>query len=259
VAEEDIEKQGDAFVYRVQPNVRVSARSFKMSKSRGNVINPDEVVRLYGADSLRLYEMFMGPLEQVKPWSMKGVEGVHRFLNRVWRLFTAEETGTLNGEIAPAEPSREQWRALHAMIKKVTEDIEGMRFNTAIAAMMEFLNDAQKWSPRPRAALEPFVLLLAPFAPHLAEELWSLLGHSGSLALEPWPALNEAFLVEDVVEIPVQVNGKLRGRIRVPADAKQQDILAAARAEDSVAPHLAGKTVRKEIYIAGRLVNLVVG
>ena len=259
VAEEDVEKLGDAFVYKVQPNVRVSARSFKMSKSRGNVINPDEVVRLYGADSLRLYEMFMGPLEQVKPWSMKGVEGVHRFLNRVWRLFADEETGALNAEVAPAEPSREQLRALHAAIRRVSEDIESMRFNTAIAAMMEFLNEAQKWSPRPRAALEPFVLLLAPFAPHLAEELWSLLGHSGSLAREPWPALNEAFLVEDVIEIPVQVNGKLRGRVRVPADATQQDILAAARAEASVAPHLAGKTVRKEIYVAGRLVNLVVG
>ncbi|MBP7829552.1 MAG: leucine--tRNA ligase [Kiritimatiellae bacterium] len=258
-AEEDIEKQGDAFVYRALPGIRVSARSFKMSKSRGNVINPDEVVRLYGADSLRLYEMFMGPLEQVKPWSMKGVEGVHRFLNRVWRLFADEEKGTLNAEVVSAEPSREQLRALHATIRKVTEDIEGMRFNTAIAAMMEFLNEAQKWSPRPRAALEPFVLLLAPFAPHLAEEIWSLLGQAGSLAAEPWPVVNEALLVEDVIEIPVQVNGKLRGRVRVPVGAGQEAILAAARTEASVAPHLAGKTVRKEIYVAGRLVNLVVG
>ncbi len=259
ISEDEVEKRGDVYFWKEQPEIRIEARSYKMSKSRGNVINPDEVVRRYGADSLRLYEMFMGPLEQVKPWSMKGVEGVHRFLNRVWRLFVDEAGGSLHSEVAGIDPSREQQRALHVAIKKVTEDIEAMRFNTAIAAMMEFLNEAQKWAPRPRQVLESFILLLAPFAPHLAEELWQRLGHPGSLALESWPAVNPEYLVEDIMEIPVQVNGKLRGRVRVPAEAAQASVLAAARADAAILPHLAGKTIRKEIYVPGRLVNLVVG
>ena len=259
VTEEEVEKQGDSFVLRGRPDIRIAARANKMSKSRGNVINPDEVVKEYGADSLRLYEMFMGPLEQVKPWSMKGVEGVHRFLNRVWRLFVHEEAGALAGELSDTEPTREQLRALHAVIKKVTEDLEGMRFNTAIAGMMEFLNEAQKWPSRPKSVMEPFVLLLAPFAPHLAEEIWRKLGHDGSLAYESWPVFQADYLVEDTLEIPVQVNGKLRGRVRVAAESAEDVVIAAAYAEASVAPHLAGKSIRKKIFVPGRLLNLVVG
>jgi len=259
IEEEFVEKRGDGFVLKGDPAVRVTARAFKMSKSRGNVINPDDVVRDYGADTLRLYEMFMGPLEQVKPWSMKGVEGVHRFLNRVWRLFVDDRADALLPEIVAAEPTRDQLRWLHRTIKAVTADLDDLRFNTAISAMMEFVNECQRWSQRPRAVLETFVLLLSPFAPHLAEELWQRLGHAETLAYEPWPRHDPACLVADTLEIPVQVNGKLRGKVTVPAGAAQDAILAAAQADAAIAAHLAGKTLRKQIYVPGRLLNLVVG
>ena len=230
----------------------------KMSKSRGNVVNPDHVIREYGADSLRLYEMFMGPLEAVKPWNMRGVEGVHRFLNRVYRLVCDDETGAVLPTVS-GEPTDEQRRALHAMLKKVGEDIEGLRFNTAISAMMEFVNEAYKWERHPRALLEPFLLVLSPLAPHLAEELWSRLGHPDTLAYAPWPQHDPAWLVTDTMEIVVQVNGKLRGRLVVAKDLAQAEVLAAAQAEPTVAPHMAGKTLRKAVYVPGKLVNFVVG
>ncbi len=246
-----VEKRGDGFVLTAEPEVEVEARAHKMSKSRGNVVNPDDVVAEYGADSLRLYEMFMGPLEQTKPWSTSGVEGVHRFLNRVWRLATEQP-------VTDGEPTKEHLRTLHAAIKKVTEDLDGLRFNTAISAMMEFANAALKWEATPRPVLEAFVLLLAPFAPHLGEELWHRLGHSESLTYARWPEYDEALLKEDEVEIAVQVNGKLRGTITVAADASKEAVLEAARAEENVARYLAEGTVRKEIYVPGRLVNFVV-
>jgi leucyl-tRNA synthetase len=230
----------------------------KMSKSRGNVINPDQVVDQYGADALRLYEMFMGPLEQSKPWSMRGVEGVFRFLGRVWRLVIEEETDALDARVKDIEPDAAQKKVLHATIKKVTEDLEGMRYNTAIAAMMEFVNEAMKWEVRPVPVLRPFVLLVSPFAPHLGEELWARLGGTDSLAYAPWPAYDPACLVEDTVEVAVQVNGKVRGRIAAPRDADQATLLALAKAEPAVAAQLDGKTIRKEIVVPGRLVNLVV-
>jgi leucyl-tRNA synthetase len=257
--EEAVEKRGDVHVLRERPDIRVDARSYKMSKSRGNVINPDDVVRDYGADALRLYEMFMGPLEQVKPWSTKGVDGVFRFLNRAWRLMVDDDTDRPMPGIADAEPSRDQWRALHAMLDKVTGDIEGMRFNTAIAAMMEFVNEAQKWAARPRAVIEKFVLVLSPFAPHIAEELWERLGHPESLAYEPWPEADPARLARDTVEIPVQVNGRLRGRVSVPAGAAEEAVVEAALAVPALAAHVGGKPIRKRIYVPGRLLNLVVG
>lgn len=231
----------------------------KMSKSRGNVINPDSVVTQYGADSLRLYEMFMGPLEQSKPWSMRGVEGVFRFLSRAWRWMVDEDSDRLDGRIAEVALDETQQRLLHQTIKKVTEDIEGMRYNTAIAAMMEFLNEAMHWSPVPKSAVESFVLLLSPFAPHLAEECWSRLGHGESLAYGPWPEWNPAFLIEANIEVVVQINGKLRGRMVVPKDVDQGTLLAMAKADPVVAPHLDGKTIRKEIVVPGKLVNIVVG
>ncbi|OGV40779.1 MAG: leucine--tRNA ligase [Lentisphaerae bacterium GWF2_57_35] len=259
VVEGDIKKEGIHFVLVAHPHIRVSARSFKMSKSRGNVINPDDVVKEYGADSLRLYEMFMGPLTQVKPWSMKGVEGVHRFLNRVWRLMVDELTGELLPAVVDAEPTRDELHELHATIKRVSDDIETMNFNTAISAMMIFLNEAQKWERRPKSVLSTFVLLLAPFAPHIAEELWQKLGHDNTLAYAPWPDVNEEYLVQDTIEIPVQINGKLRGKVVVPVDETKDFILDAARNDAAIAPHLQGKTVRKEIFVPGRLVNFVVG
>src|SRR5262249_10346847 len=186
--EEAVEKRGDFFVLKEAPNVRIDARAYKMSKSRGNVINPDKVVEQYGADSLRLYEMFMGPLEATKPWSMRGVEGVYRFLSRVWRLFIDDRAAEvrLSGAVTDAEPDRDTLRALHRTIQKVTEDLDGMRFNTAIAAMMEFTNHMTRLDVRPRKVLDNFVLLLAPYAPHIAEALWATLGHAHTLAYEPW-------------------------------------------------------------------------
>jgi leucyl-tRNA synthetase len=230
----------------------------KMSKSRGNVINPDSVVAQYGADSLRLYEMFMGPLEQSKPWSMRGVEGVFRFLSRAWRWIVDEDTDQLDARIADVALDATQQRLLHQTIKKVTEGIEGMRYNTAIAAMMEFLNEAIHWAPVPKSTVDSFVLLLSPFAPHLAEECWSRLGRTESLAYAAWPEWNANFLVEANVEMAVQVNGKLRGRVVVPKDADQAAVLAMAKADSVVAPFIEGKTIRKEIVVPGKLVNLVV-
>ena len=256
--EDQVEKRGEVFVLKGDPAIRVDARAFKMSKSRGNVINPDDIVREYGADSLRLYEMFMGPLTQVKPWSMKGVEGVFRFLNRVWRLFVDEETGAPPAALtdAPAEPA--QMRALHAAIQAVTNDIQGLRFNTAISAMMTFVNEASRWERRPRAAVEPLLPLLAPFAPHLAEELWQKLGHAASLAHEPWPVWDPARLASDTLEIPVQVNGKLRGKLTVPAGTDAAALERLARADPAVAKWIEGKTVKKIIVVPGRLVNVAV-
>jgi len=257
----DVDKVGDHFVLKSEPSaVRVLARAFKMSKSRGNVVNPDTVVEQFGADSLRLYEMFMGPLEQVKTWSMKGVDGVFRFLNRVWRLCIepASDSRSLHPLVTDATPSRAQLRALHSTIKKVTEEVEGMRFNTAIAAMMEFVNAAYKWESRPKQVLEPFVLLLAPFAPHIAEELWEAMGHSTTLAYEPWPAYDPALLEDDEVNLVIQVNGKVRATIQVPKDATQDDVVGLAQANVNVAKFLDGKTIRKQIYVAGKIMNFVV-
>ncbi len=258
VPEGDLQKQGDSFVLKSHPDVRVSARAFKMSKSRGNVINPDDIVKEYGADALRLYEMFMGPLTQVKPWSMKGVEGVFRFLSRVYRLVLEEETGALSARLSEGLPTKPQLRALHAAIKKVSEDIEHMEYNTAISAMMIFVNEAQGWESLPKSMLSTFVLLLSPFAPHLAEEMWNRLGHSDTLAHEAWPTWDEAQLREDEIDIPVQVNGKLRGRIRVATEADEAVVMAQALACPEVASQIAGKEIKKKIFIPKRMVNLVV-
>ena len=226
----------------------------KMSKSLKNVVNPDDVIRDYGADSLRLYEMFMGPLQAVKPWSTKGVEGVHRFLKRANRLVT--ETPIADRAMTKAEA-----KSLNAMVKKVGEDLEAMAFNTAISAMMVYVNEAEDFAKSgglPREYLEEFVLCLAPFAPHLGEELWQFLGHADTLAYEPWPKFDPAALVEDEVEVPVQVLGKLRGRIRVPVAATPAEMEAAAKANADVAKFLEGKTIVKVIAVPKRMVNFVV-
>jgi leucyl-tRNA synthetase len=288
VYDDQVQESGGAFYLKSNPAIRLDARSFKMAKSRGNVINPDTILEDYGADAFRLYEMFMGPLEMVKPWSTKGVEGVYRFLGRVWRLFMDEQSETefeqaltvnprqglelleqvrLAAAIQEAEPDPSQLKILHACIKKVTEDLEGLRFNTAIAAMMIFVNEAIAWPVKPAAVLRDFLLLLQPFAPHLAEELFAKLttrfpslhlGQTPTMAYLPWPQLNPAYLVEDTLELAVQVNGKLRGRIQVPATATREAVEAAALACDKAQPFLAGKTVRKIILVPGRLVNIAV-
>jgi leucyl-tRNA synthetase len=231
--------------------------SRKMSKSRGNVVNPDEVVKEYGADAVRLFEMFMGPLEEMKPWSTRGVEGVFRFLNRAWRLIATED-GTLDGTVDSRDVPAELDRVVHATVKKVTEDIEALRFNTAISQMMIFVNEVMKADVRPRKILEPFVLLLAPFAPHIAEELWSILGHRESLAYEPWPAYDPAKLVEDTVEVVLQVNGKLRGKITVPAGLTDAEMQTRAFGDENVRKFVGGKTVVRVITVKDKLVNVVV-
>ncbi|MFO7799715.1 MAG: leucine--tRNA ligase [Rhodohalobacter sp.] len=258
LSESDVEKKGDRFVMK-GTQITVEARAHKMSKSRGNVINPDDVVDQYGADSLRLYEMFMGPLEQVKPWSTKGVEGVNRFLNRSWRLFLGDgEEEVLN--ITESEPDRDQLKVLHEAIKKVTEDIENMRFNTAISALMIFVNEANQWNSVPKEIAEDYILLLAPFAPHLAEELWRKLGHEESLAFEDWPELKEEYLKSDTIEYPVQINGKVREQIRVPAEKAndKEFVIGLAKQQEKVQKYLDGSTVVKEIFVPGRIINLVV-
>ncbi|HEX9046436.1 MAG TPA: leucine--tRNA ligase [Verrucomicrobiae bacterium] len=257
----------------------------KMSKSRGNVVNPDDILKEFGADAFRLYEMFMGPLQDVKPWNTKGVEGVYRFLGRVWRFFVDEKSETafeqaettaaapgtellnhilLDGLITDAEATPAQLKTLHACIKKVTEDLDAMRFNTAISAMMVFINEANGWSNKPVSVMKPFLQLLAPFAPHLAEELWARL-HSTfgqvapSLTYAPWPKFDPALLVESEIELPVQVNGKFRDTIKVAAAADNATIEAAAKASEKVQQFLAGKAVKKVIIVPKRMVNLIVG
>ena len=227
----------------------------KMSKSRGNVVNPDDIMDRFGADAVRLYEMFMGPLEATKPWSTRGVEGITRFLDRVWRLMVNEE-GRLSDAVVPAAPSPDQQRLLHQTIKKVTEDIEALRFNTAISQMMVFTNDMTKADQRPRSVIEPFVLLLAPFAPHLAEELWGMLGHQPSVSQQPWPRFDPALTVSDRLTIPIQINGKLRGKIEVGADATKDQVECLAKEE--AGEWLQGKALKKVIYVEKKLINFVI-
>jgi len=238
----------------------------KMSKSRGNVVNPDDVIAGYGADALRCYEMFMGPLEQTKPWSMTGVEGVSRFLARVWRLAMEEnQAGEWNASpaVQHVAPDKAQLKVIHATIKKVGEDIESLSFNTAIAQMMIFVNAFTNANPRPRSAVRTLLQVLNPFAPHLTEELWERLGFDEAgacpLAAEAWPVHEERFLIEDEIEIVLQVNGKMRDKIVVPKDAPKEAIEAAARNSAKIAEWTAGKEIRKVVVVPGRLVNLVVG
>ena len=256
----------------------------KMSKSRGNVINPDTILAEYGADAFRLYEMFMGPLEMVKPWSTKDVEGVYRFLGRVWRLFIDEKSHTdfeqdvaaeprraaeflgginLSSKLQEVTPARAQLKVLHACIKKVTEDLEGLRFNTAISALMVFVNEATVWEQKPASVLRQFLILLQPFAPHIAEELWEKLDAAFPAALPalgyaPWPEFDPSLLVEDTLEIPVQVNGKLRDVVKVPAAISQADLEAVAKGSEKVRPFIDGKTVKRVIVLPKKLVNIVV-
>lgn len=253
-----VKQKGQLFLAGTELVLR--SRSDKMSKSRGNVITPDAIVEQFGADSLRLYEMFMGPLQATKPWSMSGVNGVRNFLDRAWRMIVDEksETLTLAAAIGDYQPTPEQNRVLHKTIQAVTADLENMGFNTAISRMMEFVNAFTKESQRPVELMRPFVILLAPFAPHIAEEMWSLLGGKASVSHEPWPQFDEQWVVDSTIEVPVQIGGKLRSKIIVSAEATQAELLAAAKADEKVAPLLQGVQIIKEIVVPGRLVNFVV-
>ena len=246
---------------KADPTIRVDSRAYKMSKSRGNVVNPDAVVDEYGADSLRLYEMFMGPLEAAKPWSMAGVNGVRGFLDRVWRMIVDERAETLELQRRPCRTSRRppsRTACCTRRSRRVTSDIEQMSFNTAIARMMEFTNFFTKETVRPHAAMEPFVLLLSPFAPHIAEELWQLLGHAKTLAYEPWPDVRRARSPRTTrSKCPCRSTASCAARSPSPPAATRPAIEAAARADARIAELLAGKTVVKVIVVPGRLVNFV--
>lgn len=228
----------------------------KMSKSRGNVINPDDIVQNQGADTLRLYEMFMGPLEAVKPWSTQGVEGCLRFLRRVWRLYVNENGGLT--PITDSEPDDNLNRVYHKTVKKVTEDVEGLRFNTAIAQMMTFVNEAAKQPALPRNIAKGFLLLLSPFAPHIAEELWQRLGHNETITYEPWPTYDEKLIQDDMVEIVIQVNGRLRDKLLIPAKSHEDDVKAQALASERVKTEIAGKQIKKVIVVPDKICNIVI-
>jgi leucyl-tRNA synthetase len=202
--------------------------------------------------------MFMGPLDQVKPWSTRSVDGTYRFLNRTWRLIVDDRSDQLAAAVSDRAPTPDQLRLMHQTIAKVGDDFEGLRFNTAIAALMEFTNAANKWPSLPRPLAEQFVLLLAPLAPHLAEELWQRLGHAESLAYVPWPRYDPKLLFNETLQIPVQINGKMRGRIEVPADADEERVIELARADENVVRYLEGKELKRAIYVRGRILNFVV-
>jgi leucyl-tRNA synthetase len=228
-----------------------------MSKSRGNVVNPDDVIARWGTDTMRLYEMFMGPLEKSAPWSDESIPGLYRFLQRAHRLFVTEgNAGETAAPLAEGEGTESQARLTARTIQGVTEDLEAMRFNTAIAKLMVFARDIAEEAPMPRAAAESFALLLSPFAPHLAEELWEQLGHTRSLATEAWPEPDPERLVEETITLGVQVNGKVRDEIEVPADADEETIRAAALASEKVQRHLGGREPTR-VIVRRRIVNLV--
>ena len=221
----------------------------KMSKARGNVVNPDDIVEMAGADAMRVYEMFMGPLEATKPWSTGSIAGVSRFLDRVFTMVLRAD--------ANVEPGAATNRLVHRTIRKVTEDIEAMRFNTAISAMMVLSNELTKLDAVPKISAEALALLVHPFAPHLAEELWEKLGHAPSVQAQPWPEFDPALCEEDEIEVPVQVNGKVRGRVTLPKNADEEQALAAALSVDNVASQLEGKHIRKTIWVPGKILNLI--
>lgn len=251
---EEVEERGGRWF---AGDVEVDRQVEKMSKSKYNVVDPTDVVDRYGADAMRLYELFMGPLDVAKPWQTSGVAGMSRFLQRVWRLVYAE-----GDEISPAldrsQPSPALARILHKTIRAVAEDVEGMRFNTAISKLMELANAIAAGESRPREVVEAFLLMLAPFAPHVCEELWSALGHARSLSHEPWPVFDRTLAADDVREYVVQVNGRLRGRVKAAADLSSEALLAAVRADSEIAGMLEELNVVKEVVVPGRLVNFVV-
>jgi len=229
----------------------------KMSKSLGNVINPDEVIQEHGSDILRMYYMFMGPLEKAKPWSTTGLEGIERFLKRVWRMIL-DDSDAVSEAITDDAPEDSHVRVLHETIKKVTEDIENLRFNTAISQMMIFVNEMMNSEKRNRQIIKSFILLLSPFAPHVCEELWEIMGESDTLAYEPWPEYLESKLIKTEYNIPVQINGKVRDNIVIPEECGQDEALQIARESANVHKYIDGKSIIKVIFIEKKIMNIVV-
>jgi len=257
ITEDKLEKRNEFFYLKENSDIRVHSKAYKMSKSRGNVINPDDIIEEFGADSLRLFEMFMGPLQDSKPWSQTGLEGVHRFMNRVWRLIV-EEDGSLSKSVQNVAMTSEQEYVLHTTIKKIAEDIENLHFNTSVSQMMIFVNEFSKCDIKPREAMEKFVVCLSPFAPHAAEELWRKFGHNTSIILEKYPDYDEAKTIKNDIEIVIQVNSKIRYKIATTLGAAQDVVAEAALKEEPVQKHIGGKPIRKIIYVQDKLINFIV-
>jgi leucyl-tRNA synthetase len=228
----------------------------KMSKSRGNVVNPDEIIDEYGADALRLYEMFLGPLDAVKPWSTKNIQGISRYLRKLWNLVVDEE-GKLQSNIQDGPESPENAKLLHETIRKVTGDIETLGFNTAISQLMILLNHLQKSESIALSTVQDYLKLLAPLAPHIAEELWARTGGGPSILDNGWPTFEESKLGAAQIKVIYQVNGKMRGEGTFPEGTAKEEILATAKAHERVQSFIEGKTIRKEIYVPGKIVNIV--
>jgi leucyl-tRNA synthetase len=255
----------EPFQRLVNQGVILGEDNQKMSKSRGNIVNPDDVIDQYGADAFRCYEMFMGPLEQMKPWSMRGVEGVARFLARVWRLLMTENQAgewELSARLGEVYPTSAQTKITHATIKKVTEDIESLSFNTAISQMMIFVNAFTNAETIPLPAMRTFLVLLSPFAPHLGSELWEKLNmkfqDAGDITEQKWPAYDERLLLEDELEIVIQINGKVRDRMKMSVLANEEEMKTAALANAKIRQLIADKTIRRVVVVARKLVNIVV-
>jgi leucyl-tRNA synthetase len=227
----------------------------KMSKSKYNVVNPDDIVKEYGADSLRLYEMFLGPLEQSKPWNTAGITGTNSFLKKLWRQFHTGENGTF--KVSEEEPSKESWKTLHKTIKKVEEDIENFSFNTSVATFMICVNELSSQKCISRNVLEPLVILVSPYAPHIAEELWEKLGHKESIATAPFPKFEEKYVVERSKEYPISFNGKMRFKLELPLEMDKEAITEAVMAHEKTQQQLQGRTPKKVIVVPGKIVNIV--
>ena len=250
--------QEEPFTKLVNQGMILAENSEKMSKSRGNVVNPDDVIAEHGADAFRMYEMFMGPLEDVKPWNTKGIVGISRFLERVWNLFpllTKEGQGEVLNDVENKGRVNALETILHKTIKKVGEDIENMRFNTAISAMMVLVNESKGIS---KEFLEKFLLILSPFAPHMAEELWTKLGHKESIFKEAWPKYDESKIRDEEVELVVQINGKIRAKLKLPADTSEAEAVKVAKSDENVKKYLDGVEIKKTIFVANKLISFVI-
>ncbi|MCB0417773.1 MAG: class I tRNA ligase family protein, partial [Bdellovibrionales bacterium] len=256
---EQVEKRGDGYVVK-GTDTALQTQVEKMSKSKLNVVSPDDVIEAHGADAMRLYELFMGPLDQPKPWQMDGVEGVARFLARVWRLAIDERSGEINTKLvdAPGSSEQELWKMFHKTAKKVTEDTERLQFNTAISQMMVFVNTAYQTETLPKECFLGFLFFFSPYAPHLCEELWSVLGQKGLISLTEWPAFDPALAEENTVSIVVQVNGKRREVLDMPRDTPKAELEKAALSNEKVLKFMEGKAPKKVIVVPNRLVNIVV-
>ena len=256
VPAEEVEEKDGTFFYNGE---EVTQEYGKMGKSLKNAVAPDDIVADYGADTLRVYEMSMGPLDTSRPWATKDVVGAHRFLQRLWRLIVDEESGEAFAD-AKAEMTDDDRKQLHRTIAGVRDDYANLRDNTVVAKLIEYVNYLTKTYPNevPLAAIEPLVIMVSPLAPHIAEELWSRLGHEGTVTFESFPVAEEKWLVDDEVELPVQINGKVKSRITVPADAEQDAVVEVALADEKIAALVEGKNLVKKIVIPGRMVNLVV-